>query len=87
MELWLPLKVWKAEIIQTPYTEFDRCLLDRCLLYCQLFNKAPLWLVQGDVNAYVPTPRTVHSGAPVMWVLVFEYKGPWKKGLLGNVSQ
>ena len=64
MELWL-IQVWKAEIIQTPYTEFDRCLL-----YCQLFNKAPLWLVHRNVVAHAEPSFNVQACASVMGINV-----------------
>ena len=35
------------------------------------------------MKAFAPTPRTVDSDAPVLWVFVSEPKGPWQKGLLG----
>ena len=76
--MWL-LQVWKAETIQTPYTEFDRCLL-----YCQLFNKALLWLdlVHRIVEAYATIAINVDPGASVL-VIVRDAQGSWQWGLLG----
>ena len=84
MEMWLR-QVWKAETIQTPYTEFDRCLL-----YCQLFNKAPLckaplWLVHRNVEAYhASTSLTVHPSASV--VLFGRVVGESKESCQNQIS-